>query len=106
MTLLGDGVFAAGDDGFTFPVIAGQGVNYGSVQTGNDQAIAAGFKCGFPWCCDNPTATNTVEITKNQNANGARPTLNIERVTVGDHQAMAIGSGAAANTVKIISNQQ
>ena len=112
-----DGViFETDGSAFKFPEF--QDTNVDSLTVGNDKALAIGNL----WGNIDPTATNNLEIKKNQDSgectccNGgidnASPCqdccikVNLEQVKVGDREAMAFGFASATNNVKLVTNQQ
>jgi hypothetical protein len=108
------GIFETDGSAFKFPEF--QDTNVDSLTVGNDKALAIGNL----WGNIDPTATNNLEIKKNQDSgecicsNGgidnASPTccikVNMEQVNVGNREAMAFGSATATNNVKLVTNQQ
>jgi hypothetical protein len=110
------GIFETDGSAFKFPEF--QDTNVDSLTVGNDKALAFGNM----WGNIDPTATNNLEIKKNQDSgecicsNGgidnASPCqdccvkVNLEQVTVGNREAMAFGFASATNNVKIVTNQQ
>jgi hypothetical protein len=110
------GIFETDGSAFKFPEF--QDTNVDSLTVGNDKALAIGNL----WGNIDPTATNNLEIKKNQDSgectccNGgidnASPCqdccikVNLEQVTVGNREAMAFGFASATNNVKIVTNQQ
>ena len=110
------GIFETDGSAFKFPEF--QDTNVDSLTVGNDKALAFGNM----WGNIDPTATNNLEIKKNQDSgectccNGgidnASPCqdccikVNLEQVKVGDREAMAFGFASATNNVKIVTNQQ
>ena len=110
------GIFETEGSAFKFPEF--QDTNVDSLTVGNDKALAIGNL----WGNIDPTATNNLEIKKNQDSgectccNGgidnASPCqdccikVNLEQVKVGDREAMAFGFASATNNVKLVTNQQ
>ena len=110
------GIFETDGSAFKFPEF--QDTNVDSLTVGNDKALAIGTL----WGNIDPTATNNLEIKKNQDSgectccNGgidnASPCqdccikVNIDQIKVGDREAMAFGFASATNNVKIVANQQ
>jgi hypothetical protein len=110
------GIFETDGSAFKFPEF--QDTNVDSLTVGNDKALAIGNL----WGNIDPTATNNLEIKKNQDSgectccNGgignASPCqdccikVNLEQVKVGDREAMAFGFASATNNVKLVTNQQ
>ena len=108
------GIFETDGSAFKFPEF--QDTNVDSLTVGNDKALAIGNL----WGNIDPTATNNLEIKKNQDSgecicsNGgidnASPTccikVNMEQVNVGNREAMAFGSATATNNIKVVVNQQ
>ena len=110
------GIFETDGSAFKFPEF--QDTNVDSLTVGNDKALAFGNM----WGNIDPTATNNLEIKKNQDSgectccNGgidyASPCqdccikVNLEQVKVGDREAMAFGFASATNNVKLVTNQQ
>jgi len=110
------GIFETEGSAFKFPEF--QDTNVDSLTVGNDKALAIGNL----WGNIDPTATNNLEIKKNQDSgectccNGgidnASPCqdccikVNLEQVKVGNREAMAFGFASATNNVKLVTNQQ
>jgi len=110
------GIFETEGSAFKFPEF--QDTNVDSLTVGNDKALAIGNL----WGNIDPTATNNLEIKKNQDSgectcckggiDNASPChdccikVNLEQVTVGNREAMAFGFASATNNVKIVTNQQ
>ena len=110
------GIFETDGSAFKFPEF--QDTNVDSLTVGNDKALAIGNL----WGNIDPTATNNLEIKKNQDSgectccNGgidnASPChdccikVNMEQVNVGNREAMAFGSATATNNIKVVVNQQ
>jgi len=131
------GIFEAGGSAFQTPAKAD--TNFDSIDVGNDQslAIGAGAVGGFPFASNwgNVQALNDLVIKKNQDTGECAccqaidstcpcqdccTKYNIEQITVGNRNALAIGAGAvgfgpfafnaggvtAHNNVEIITNQE
>jgi hypothetical protein len=116
------GIFETDGSAFRFPEF--QDTNVDSLTVGNDKALAF----GNPWGNIDPTATNNLEIKKNQDSgectcckdqtdcNSPRDRkspcqdccikVNIDQIKVGNRVAMAFGFASATNNVKIVANQQ
>jgi hypothetical protein len=111
------GIFETDGSAFRFPDF--QDTNLDTLTVGNDRALAFGnIWHGGPMA----VATNNLEIKKNQDSgvctccNGgidnASPChdccikVNMEQVKVGNREAMAFGSAAATNNIKVVVNQQ
>ena len=110
------GIFETEGSAFKFPEF--QDTNVDSLTVGNDKALAIGNL----WGNIDPTATNNLEIKKNQDSgectcchggiDNASPCqdccikVNLEQVKVGNREAMAFGFASATNNVKIVANQQ
>ena len=108
------GIFETEGSAFRFPEVAD--TNFDSLTVGNDKALAIG---GFWQRAPMAVATNNLEIKKNQDSgacecctSGDAPCqdcclkVNVEQVTVGNRNALAFGSAAAVNNVKLVLNQQ
>jgi pyrimidine deaminase RibD-like protein len=119
--ILGTGIFETNGNAFKFPVAAD--TNYDSVSVGNDRALALGMGDGFPFTFSNgpASAQNNLEIKKNQDSGTCEPCsgidnaspctdyclkVNLERISAGSREALAIGFATARNNVKIVTNQQ
>jgi hypothetical protein len=121
--ILGDGIFETDGDAFKFPVAAD--TNYDSVRIGNDRALAMGVGDGFPFSFSNgpASAENNLEIKKNQDSGICEPCyidnienvspctdyclkINLERISAGSREALAIGLAKSRNNIKIVTNQQ
>lgn len=97
------GIFETEGTAFRFPEL--QDTNIDNLIVGDDKALAIG---------DNwhkkplATATNNLEIKKNQNSGNCSPCtkVNIDMIKAGNRKAMAYGPSDAANYVKIVTNQQ
>ena len=107
------GIFETEGSAFKFPEF--QDTNVDSLIVGNDKALAFGNM----WGNIDPTATNNLEIKKNQDSGactccrtGEAPChdccikVNLEQVKVGNREAMAFGFATATNNVKLVTNQQ
>ena len=110
------GIFETTGSAFRFPEY--QDTNVDTLTVGNDKALAF----GVPWHKAPVTfATNNLEIKKNQDSgdctccnriDNASPCqdcctkVNVEHISVGNRVAMAFGSAAATNNIKIVTNQQ
>jgi hypothetical protein len=97
------GIFETEGSAFRFPEVAD--TNFDSLTVGNDKALAIGsFWHRGPMA----VATNNLEIKKNQDSGACDSCLkvNVEQVTVGNRNALAFGSAAAVNNVKLVLNQQ
>ncbi|HUS74493.1 MAG TPA: hypothetical protein VMY43_00650 [Methanothrix sp.] len=121
--ILGDngGIFETEGSAFRFPEM--QDTNIDSLTVGNDRARAFG---NFWQRTPVATATNDLEIKKNQYSGNCSPCsvteydsttdyegcmdpctkVNIEQIKVGNRDAMAFGPASAANYIKIVTNQQ
>jgi hypothetical protein len=112
--ILGTGIFETDGVAFRFPSM--QDTNIDSLDVGNDKALAF----GNIWQ-KNPiaTATNNLEIKKNQDSGECNRIIdnvspcqdccikvNLERINVGNREAIAFGPASAANYIKIVTNQQ
>ena len=114
LDILGDGIFETEDAALKFPATAD--TNFDNLVVGNDKAIAFGNIDPIA------TATNNLEIKKNQNSGKCDccPVtaensescqdccikVNYEQIKVGDRTANAFGFAAATNNVKIVTNQE
>jgi hypothetical protein len=119
--VLGTGIFETDGAAFRFPSM--QDTNIDSLDVGNDKALAF----GNIWQKTRiATATNNLEIKKNQDSGNCSPCVtetivdedyyldcsdpctkvNIEQINVGNREAMAFGPASAANYIKIVTNQQ
>jgi hypothetical protein len=114
LDILGDGIYETEDAALQFPTTAD--TNFDSLVVGNDRAIAFGQKDPFA------TATNNLEIKKNQNSgecdccpvteensescHDCCTKLNYEQIKVGDRTAIAFGFATATNNIKIVTNQE
>jgi len=117
--VLGTGIFETEGSSLKFP--AHQNTNLDSLTVGNDRALALGniFEKRRM-----PTATNDLEIKKNQDSgecvscrreidygriiDNVSPCIkvNVEDIKVGNRNALAVGPASANNHVKIVTNQQ
>jgi hypothetical protein len=81
---------------------------------GDDKALAIG---SFWHREPRATATNNLEIKKNQDTGNCSPCggdlcldactkVNVDNIKVGNRKAMAIGPADAVNHIKIVTNQQ
>ena len=110
------GIFETDGSAFKFPEF--QDTNVDSLTVGNDKALAIGNL----WGNIDPTATNNLEIKKNQDSGECTCCkdqtdrkspcqdccikVNIDQIKVGNRVAMAFGFASATNNVKIVANQQ
>jgi hypothetical protein len=116
--ILGTGIFETDGASFRFPSM--QDTNIDSLDVGNDKALAFG---NIWQKTPLATATNNLEIKKNQDSGNCSPQeninadgsgswvdagtkVNIDHIKVGNRVAMAFGFAAATNNVKIVANQQ
>lgn len=119
--VLGTGIFETDGTAFRFPSM--QDTNIDSLDVGNDRALAFG---NIWQKTPLATATNNLEIKKNQDSGNCSPCetqtyigedyyqdctdpctkVNIEQIKVGNREAMAFGPASAANYIKIVTNQQ
>ncbi len=112
------GIFETEGAAFRFP--DAQDTNVDTLVVGNDKALAFG---NIWQTAPVATATNNLEIKKNQDSGECAPCLlndgetqigctdscikvNIDQINVGNREAMAFGFAAATNNVKIVANQQ
>jgi hypothetical protein len=116
------GIFETEGSAFNFP--EGQDTNTDTLTVGNDKALAFGNNLQNTLIA---TATNNLEIKKNQDSGVCAPCnllpedpkdpmpigctdscikVNIDLISVGNRDAMAFGFAAATNNVKIVANQQ
>ncbi len=108
------GIFETEGSAFRFPEATD--TNFDSLTVGNDKALAIG---GFWHRGPMAVATNNLEIKKNQDSGACECCtsgdascqdcclkVNVEQITVGNRNAMAFGSAAAVNNIKIVINQQ
>ena len=106
------GIFETEGSAFMFPEFTD--VNFDSLTVGNDRALAIGPGI-------DPIATNNLEIKKNQDSgecaccqalDSSLPCkdccikVNLEKIIVGNRDAIAYGLSEATNNVKIVTNQQ
>jgi hypothetical protein len=106
------GIFETEGSSFKFPEM--QDTNIDSLTVGNDKALASGNN----WQKRSlATATNNLEIKKNQDSGNCSPCggtlcidactkVNVETIKAGNRVAMAFGPASAANYIKIVTNQQ
>jgi hypothetical protein len=109
--VLGTGIFETDGAAFRFPSM--QDTNIDSLDVGNDKALAFG---NIWQKTPIATATNNLEIKKNQDSGNCSPCgtscfdpctkVNIDQIKVGNREAMAFGPASAANYIKIVTNQQ
>ena len=124
--VLASGIFETEESSIKFP--AGQDTNIDSLEVGNDKALAYG---SIFMRTPKATATNNLEVKKNQDSGACDAckntldltdadgsTLNIEdcvdscikvnvdQIKVGNRDALAFGFAAAENNVKICADQQ
>ena len=108
--ILGTGIFETDGVLTRFPV--DQDTNIDTLDVGNDKAMAFG---NIWQKTPRATATNNLEIKKNQDSGNCSPCetgydscikVNIDQIKVGNRMAMAFGPASAANYVKIVTNQQ
>jgi hypothetical protein len=106
------GIFETEGTAFKFP--EAQDTNYDRLVVGNDKAIAIGNVFGKKSIA---TATNNLEIKKNQDSGNCSPCggslcldsctkVNVDNIKAGIRKSMAIGPADAANYIKIVTNQQ
>jgi hypothetical protein len=114
LDILGDGIYETEDAALNFPAAAD--TNFDSLVVGNDRAMAFGRVDPFA------TATNNLEIKKNQNSgecdccpvteensescHDCCIKVNYEQIKVGDRTAIAFGFATATNNVKIVTDQE
>jgi hypothetical protein len=106
------GIFETEGSSFMFP--EEQDTNIDSLTVGNDKALALGNS----WQKRSlATATNNLEIKKNQDSGNCSPCkgtscldagtkVNVETIKAGNRVALAFGPASAANYIKIVTNQQ
>ena len=110
------GIFETEGSAFNFP--ENQDTNIDTLDVGNDKAQAF----GSIWQGPVATATNNLEIKKNQdsgvcaccsaeefgygNCSDCCIKVNVDQIKVGNREAMAFGFASATNNVKIVANQQ
>jgi hypothetical protein len=122
--ILGTGIFETDGSLTRFP--EAQDTNIDTLTVGNDKALAFG---NIWQKTPLATATNNLEIKKNQDSGECSPCLwdddddpltdpipigcsdtcikvNVDQIKVGNREAMAFGFAAATNNVKIVANQQ
>ena len=109
--ILGTGIFETDGALTRFP--ADQDTNIDTLDVGNDKALAFG---NIWQKTPLATATNNLEIKKNQDSGVCVPCdgecydtcikVNIDQIKVGNREAMAFGFATATNNVKIVANQQ
>jgi len=115
--ILGTGIFETDGSLIRFPEL--QDTNIDTLTVGNDKALAFG---NIWQKTPLATATNNLEIKKNQDSGVCEPCLdetgllvscvdpcikvNIDQIKVGNREAMAFGFASATNNVKIVANQQ
>jgi len=101
--ILGTGIFETDGSLIRFPVA--QDTNIDTLDVGNDKAMAFG---NIWQKTPIATATNNLEIKKNQDSGNCSPCtkVNIDQIKVGNRVAMAFGPASAANYIKIVTNQQ
>ena len=115
------GIFETEGAAFRFP--EAQDTNVDTLTVGNDKALAFG---NIWQKTPTATATNNLEIKKNQDSGVCVPCtllpndpestefnckdscikVNIDQIKVGNREAMAFGFASATNNVKIVANQQ
>jgi hypothetical protein len=116
--ILGTGIFETEGSLVRFP--EAQDTNIDTMVVGNDKALAFG---NIWQKTPIASATNNLEIKKNQDSGECAPCLlddgetqvgcsdtcikvNVDQIKVGNREAMAFGFAAATNNVKIVANQQ
>jgi hypothetical protein len=120
--ILGTGIFETEGALMKFP--DAQDTNIDTLVVGNDKALAFG---NIWQKTPLATATNNLEIKKNQDSGECAPCnllpedpedptpisctdscvkVNIDQISVGNREAMAFGFATATNNVKIVANQQ
>jgi hypothetical protein len=122
--ILGTGIFETEGSLIRFP--EAQDTNIDTLVVGNDKALAFG---NIWQKTPIASATNNLEIKKNQDSGKCAPCLwdddddpltdpipigcsdscikvNVDQIKVGNREAMAFGFAAATNNVKIVANQQ
>ena len=126
--VMASGIFETEESSIKFP--AAQDTNIDSLQVGNDKALAYG---SLFQKTPKATATNNLEIKKNQDSGACRATccdpwvatddgkgatmqshdckdccikVNVDQIKVGNRDALAFGFAAAENNVKICADQQ
>ena len=122
--VLASGIFETGESSIKFP--AAQDTNIDSLVVGNDKALAYG---SIFMKTPKATATNNLEIKKNQDSGACQCCkneltsvegqnslstsdctdccikVNVDQIKVGNRDALAFGSSAAENNVKICADQ-
>lgn len=116
--LVSAGLYQSDGTSLRFPQV--NNVNFDSITSGNDNALAFGPEWGFKSSIP-PKATNNLEITKAQKAGTSgtssidpnygfqinnSTTINIEQIKLGNRQALAFGSAVATNNIKITVAQE
>ena len=120
--ILGTGIFETDGSLIRFP--EAQDTNIDTLVVGNDKALAFG---NIWQKTPLATATNNLEIKKNQDSGACTPCqlfdengdvietvgctdtcikVNVDQIRVGNREAMAFGFATATNNVKIVANQQ
>jgi hypothetical protein len=122
--ILGTGIFETDGSLIRFP--EAQDTNIDTLDVGNDKALAFG---NIWQKTPVASATNNLEIKKNQDSGVCEPCLidddgdpltdpiqvgctdtcikvNVDQIRVGNREAMAFGFASATNNVKIVANQQ
>jgi hypothetical protein len=109
--ILGTGIFETDGSLIRFP--EAQDTNIDTLEVGNDKALAFG---NIWQRTPVATATNNLEIKKNQYSGNCSPCgtscfdsctkVNIDQIKVGDREAMSFGPASAANYIKIVTNQE
>ena len=116
------GIFETDGSAFKFPEF--QDTNVDSLTVGNDKALAFGNM----WGNIDPTATNNLEIKKNQDSGECTCCkderdrnspcdrkspcqdccikVNIDQIKIANREALAFGFASATNNAKIVTNQQ
>ena len=121
--ILGTGIFETDGSLIRFP--EAQDTNIDTLVVGNDKALAFG---NIWQKTPVASATNNLEIKKNQDSGACEPCalleddttlgtsyegcmdpcikVNVDQIKVGNREAMAFGFASATNNVKIVANQQ
>ena len=105
--ILGTGIFETDGSLIKFPSL--QNTNIDTLDVGNDKALAFG---NIWQKTPIASATNNLEIKKNQDSGDATVCQHctkvkvIDQIKVGNREAMAFGFAEATNNVKIVANQQ
>jgi hypothetical protein len=121
--ILGTGIFETDGSLIRFP--EAQDTNIDTLVVGNDKALAFG---NIWQKTPIASATNNLEIKKNQDSGVCEPCdlleedttlgtsymgcmdpcikVNVDQIKVGNREAMAFGFASATNNVKIVANQQ